>query len=186
MVDEIVAMGADDRVHIDDERNERDIVFRWWKESIGDRSAPAGPRAELRRARTIEEVVFVPLFHDLRRRLAATGWRMTDRLALVAGVLAHVREHDGASVFPSQVAASAEGSRNRPRVAPSRFRRILRLGDEDRDELFLQIRRVVALLDGRGNVSDLAESLYWWNERTRKGWALKYYDHVDERAMSKE
>jgi CRISPR system Cascade subunit CasB len=186
MVDEIISTDADDRVRIVDERKERDIVFRWWSECIGDRSAPAGPRAELKRARTIEEVVFVPLFHDLRRRLADTGWRMTDRLALVAGVLAHVRENGGGSPFPSQMAVPAEGSRNRPRVAPSRFRRILRLGDEDRDELFLQIRRIVALLDGKVNVGDLADSLYWWNERTRKSWALKYYEHVDERALRNE
>ncbi len=186
MIDEIVSPDADDSVRIEEKKSERHIVLRWWSECIGDRAAPAGPRAELRRARTIEEVVFVPLFHDLRRRLMTTGWRMTDRLALVAGVLARVGEHDGASAFPSQMAVLAEGSRNRPRVTPSRFRRILRLGDEDRDELFLQIRRIVALLNGKVNVGDLADSLYWWNERTRKSWALKYYEHVDERALRNE
>ncbi len=171
------------------------IVLEWWRETIASPEAPSGPRAELRRVRSLEEVVFTPPYHDLRRRLRGTRWRnvdrlAVDRLALVAGTLAQVREHDPSRSFAAQMATTADGggSRTRPRVAPSRFRRLLRLGDraEDLEQLFQQIRRIIALLDHRANVTDLANNLYWWNPDTRKRWALDYYDHVDERALESE
>jgi len=165
---------------------EEEIVLRWWRETIGEKTAPSGPRAELRRARTIEEVVFAPLYHDLRHRLRDTRWRSVDRLALVAGVLAQVREDDGSRKFVEQMAAPVDGSKNHPRIAPSRFRRILRLGDEDRDELFQQVRRVITQVAGRANAADLAKSLYWWSTKIRKQWALDYYEHVDERALKND
>ena len=172
-----------------DKDHEQKVVLQWWSETIGDKNAATGPRAELRRAGTLEEVVFVPLYHDLRRRLAGTRWRSVDRIAMVAGVLARVREHDGGAGFADQMAAPRAGATARtPRVSPSRFRRLLRIGDEaeDLERLFEQVRRVVSLLNGRVNVTDLAASLYWWNAETRKRWALAYYEHVDERALKTE
>ena len=174
---------------VHDPDREQKIVLQWWSETIGDKDAAAGPRAELRRAGTLEEVIFVPLFHDLRRRLAGTRWRSVDRLALAAGVLARVREHDGSTAFAVQMAARRAGGPDKAaRVSPSRFRRLLRTGDdaEDLERLFEQLRRVISLLDGRVNVTDLATSLYWWNADTRKRWALAYYEHVDERALKNE
>ncbi len=174
---------------VHDKDREQKIVLQWWSETIGDREAPAGLRAELRRARTLEEVVFVPPYHDLRRRLAGTRWRSIDRIALVAGVLAWVREHDGGAAFAAQMAAPRAGATaTAPRVSPSRFRRLLRTGDdvEDLERLFEQVRRVVSLVDERANVTDLARSLYWWNAETRKRWALEYYEHVDERTLKQE
>lgn len=168
---------------------EPEIVLAWWRETIADRAAPTGPRAELRRARTLEEVFFAPLFHELRRRLSGTGWRDPLRLALVAGVLAHVKEHahrdarGGEAPFARQMAAAA-GPGDRPRVSPARFRRLLRVGDapEDRETLFQLVRRAVRLMDGTVNVTSLAESLYWWGPEVRKRWALEYYQVVNERA----
>jgi CRISPR system Cascade subunit CasB len=164
------------------EHSPQQRVLSWWRESIANEHAPTGPRAELRKARTLEEVVFVPLFHDLRRRLGATGWRRTDRLALVAGVLTHVRGDDNSTSFASQM------SGNPPVVKPPRFRRLLRFGDglEDLEQVFLMTRRVVSLLDRRANVTDLARSLYWWNAETRKRWALDYYEHVNERSLKSD
>ncbi|NOZ77780.1 MAG: hypothetical protein GXP48_01115, partial [Acidobacteria bacterium] len=105
---------------------EESSVLAWWHEVIGDKNAPAGPRAELRRARTLEEVVFVPAFHDLRRRLAGTEWRTVDRLALVAGVLAHVRENDHSKTFAAHMGTPKPGGSKTPLVSPPRFRRLLR------------------------------------------------------------
>ncbi|HOC44465.1 MAG TPA: type I-E CRISPR-associated protein Cse2/CasB [Thermoanaerobaculales bacterium] len=159
-----------------------EIVRDWWRECIAAGAAPAGPRAELRRARTLDEVVFVPLFHDLRRRLAWTTWTRVDRLALVAGILSRVAADDVSVAFPSQMTKPRPGSAS-PRVAPARFRRLLRIGDEpgDATHLFELMRRVISLLDGNANVADLAISLYWWNARTRRNWALAYYEKVNER-----
>lgn len=165
------------------------VVLDWWRSTIASEKAAAGPRAELRQAKTLEEVVFVPLFHDLRHRLATTRWHSIGRLALVAGVLAHVREHDSSKPLAAQMAAPRAGSAaGGPRVAPSRFRRLLRLreSEEDLEHLFQLGRRALALLDRRANVMDLAKSLYWWNANTRKRWAIGYYDHVNERSLKND
>jgi CRISPR system Cascade subunit CasB len=34
---------------------------------------------------------------------------------------------------------------------------------------------MVHLVDDSANVADLAGSIYWWNERTKKDWAFAYY-----------
>lgn len=166
---------------------EEGIVLEWWAKAIDDAEAPAGPRAELRRAATLEEVVFTPLYHDLRRRLAGTRWRAVDRLALVAGVLSHVRAARPSETFAAQLAAPRSGSRL-PQVTPSRFRRMLRIGDsaDQLDDLFQLARRAVRLVDREANVTDLSASLYWWNANTRKRWALDYYARVDEQRLAGE
>jgi CRISPR system Cascade subunit CasB len=163
------------------------VVMRWWSAGISDRRAPAGPRAELRRARTVEEVFFAPLFHELRHELSSTGWTRPDRLALVAGVLAHVRDLDASKGIASQMAAPRSGGAE-PRVAPTRFRRLLRLREsgEELDQLFNQLRRALALLDHRANVADLARSCYWWGPETRRRWSLKYYELVNERSLKND
>jgi len=163
------------------------IVLQWWREAIADKKALTGPRAELKRARSLEEVVFTPLFHEVRRRLSRTRWRSIERLALVAGVLARVKEHDPSASFARQMAASEPGAGTRPKVPPSRFRRLLRTGDEpeELERLLEQVRRIIGLLEGRVNVQNLARSLYFWGSGTRKRWALDYYEHVDEHALAK-
>ena len=37
--------------------------------------------------------------------------------------------------------------------------------------------RLVRLLK-RVNVMDLAEAVYWWNDRVRKDWAVEYYSRA--------
>jgi hypothetical protein len=55
------------------------------------------------------------------------------------------------------------------------------IGDSERNELFLELLRLVRILK-RVNVIDLAEAAYWWNDRVRKAWAVEYYSRArDER-----
>ena len=68
-----------------------------WHEGLTDPSR-RGPRAELRRAKTLEEVVFTPAFHDLRRRLSGTRYGSVSQLALVAGIVAGVDRLDAQPV----------------------------------------------------------------------------------------
>ena len=167
------------------------LVMRWWRTKIADEHAPAGPRAELRRAKTLDEVYFALVFHDLRHDLAGTVWaspHRMDRLALVAGVLSRVGDHRSGSPIAAQMAVSKKSSGSGPRVAPTRFRRLLRLGEtgDELEQLFQLSRRVVAMLDKTANVPDLARGLYWWGPETRKRWALDYYKHVNERSLKKD
>ena len=46
----------------------------------------------------------------------------------------------------------------------------------DDDELAREMRRFVALAGGTVNIGDLAESLFYWSDRTRARWAFYYHD----------
>jgi CRISPR system Cascade subunit CasB len=96
----------------------------------------------------------------------------TVALAAVAGLAAHVKSHTGGASIAQQMAApKAPGAG--ARVSGLRFRRLLAVSD--RDELYPLLLRVVNLLDGRVNLVSLANSTFWWNERTKKDWAYEYY-----------
>lgn len=158
-------------------RSEAEVVRGWWEQTI----TQPGPRAELRRAKSIDEVFFAPAFHDLRLRLAGTRWTNAERIALIAAVLARAKKHvtaerDGRRLgVACQMAQRRKGS-EAARVSDLRFRRLLKTHDQER--LFGLMPRIVALLDGTVDVEDLAKRLYWWNQRSRREWALEYYEHA--------
>ena len=96
----------------------------------------------------------------------------TVALAAVAGLAAHVKSHiDGGSIAQQMAAPKSPGAG--ARVSGLRFRRLLTVSD--RDELYPLLLRVVSLLDGHVNLVNLANSVFWWNDRTRKSWAYDYY-----------
>lgn len=145
----------------------RGVLLAWWRSLDKDR----GDRAALRRCRTPDSVVMIPAFHrlvtDLRRLDIAVR---TDGLARVAGLTAHVKEHGEVRRIARQM---AERHGDRPRVSELRFRRLLAFTEGD--DLYPAMRRTVRLLDGSVNLTDMAQSVYWWNDRTRKEWAYDYY-----------
>lgn len=141
------------------------ILHLWWKE-LEDQK---GERARLRRAPSPVEVVFSPAYHRLFRNLPINR----ERLASVAGLVSHVKEDTGFSIsLPQQMATRKTGSDNAI-VSGLRFRRLLAI--PDRNALYPMMIRVIRLLGGRLNLLSLAESVYWWNESTRKEWAYDYY-----------
>jgi CRISPR system Cascade subunit CasB len=147
-----------------------EIAIKWWRE-LQDRR---GDRAELRRARSLEAVIFTAGYQRLWQRLRGAGWSREDGVALVAAVLAHAKEDDASACFAAQLAASGHG--DKPRYSGLRFRRLLQ--NESWEELFEPAIRAVALIGGRANLADLAKGLYYWNHlnhRTRREWAFDYY-----------
>jgi CRISPR system Cascade subunit CasB len=148
----------------------RQIVFEWWKNLDENR----GMRADLRRCHNINEVAFTPSFHSLRKELYEFRINL-EALATIAGVLSHVKNSDTNSNLSVQMATPKPGSQ-KAAVSDLRFRRLLTI--EDRNELFATMIRVVRLLEGRVNIFDLANSIYWWNERTKKQWAYDYYGNI--------
>lgn len=145
------------------------IVLSWWGGLENDR----GGRAELRRAHNLTEVAFVEAYHRLYSQM-----KLSDReaLALVAGVCAHVKIHN-AGKFAEQM-ATGDRPNDKPKVSSLRFRRLLAI--TDRDELYHAMIRIIRLLGGSVNVCDLAQAVYWWNERTKKDMAYKYYEHAKD------
>ncbi len=148
------------------------LLVSWWEKLDRDR----GERAGLRRASCSTEVVYCPSFHRLLTQLRGRGFPIgtggAAAIAAVAGIAAHVKTHTAESPVAEQMAKpkSHDGG---ARVSGLRFRRLLAVSD--RDELYPLLVRVVRLLGGSVNLVSLANSVFWWNERTKKDWAYKYY-----------
>jgi CRISPR system Cascade subunit CasB len=148
----------------------RQIFLEWWENLDESR----GKRAELRHCHNIVEVVFTPSFHSLRKELKEFRINQ-EALAAIAGVLSHVKSSDTNSSLSAQMSTPKQGSQKAV-VSDLRFRRLLTI--QDRNDLFTTMIRIVRLLDGRVNIFDLAKSIYFWNERTKKRLAYEYYENI--------
>jgi CRISPR system Cascade subunit CasB len=156
------------------------ILLDWWTALEADK----GERADLKRAERPLRVAFSPAYHDLLRRLQEAGYRLgtdgRERLALLAGLAAHVKQHtDTGHSLASQMGSPKPGS-EKATVSELRFRRILAI--DDLDEFYSQLRRAINLLDGTANLVDLARVLFRWRPIAeqnpydpRKNWAYDYY-----------
>lgn len=151
--------------------NPEEVVVVWWN----DLQQRAGDRAALRRASSPLEVVFLPVYHDLRRRLSGTPWRNRQALACMTGVLAHIRQDDERRTFAQQM-ASPKGAGRGAVLSGLRFRRLIQY--PDRESVYSPLVRVVRLLDHQANVPDLARSIYFWSDQVRRDWAFAYYEHA--------
>lgn len=146
---------------------ETQALIVWWL-SLNDHR---GERAELRRCSTLVEVAFTPAYHRLRLAVGKFGAVNADGLALVAGLAVRVKNSVAGDTLAEQMATGkSDGS---ARVSGLRFRRLLKV--KERDDLFTAMGRVIALLGGAANLQSLANSVYFWNDRTRKQWAFEYY-----------
>lgn len=143
-------------------------IVTWWQ----DLQKRPGERARLRRCHNPVEVAFEPSYHRLVTMLGGTDRVNLERVAVVAGVLAHVREYDPSMPFAVQMAKAPEGT-GKAKVSGFRFRRLIQVSDTS--GLYEPVIRTVALLGGRVNVDDLGKNLLWWNEKTKKKWAFQYY-----------
>lgn len=142
------------------------ILLDWWRGLAGD----AGGRAALRRAPDVTAVVLLPAFQRLHRRLSAAGWPgqgwQDDRLAVAAGLLAHVREQTTLNL-PQ---AMSEG--DKPPLSELRFKRLLDAPDVD--TLFTGLRRALPLLQQRADICTLATDVVNWGDAVKKRWAYAY------------
>lgn len=145
------------------------IILSWWNSLENDR----GGRAELRRAHNLTEVAFIEAYHRLYNQMKALD---RESLALVAGVCAHVKAHS-AGKFAEQMAIGDKPD-DKPKVSNLRFRRLLAI--TDRDELYYTMVRIIRLLGGTLDVCDLAKTVYWWNENTKKRLAYDYYAKAND------
>lgn len=155
---------------------ETKALAAWWLALNENR----GDRAELRRCSTLAEVAFTPAYHRLRLDLIKFGAVNADSLAMVAGLAARVKSNLVGNTLAEQMAtpkdpASRDG---KAQVSGLRFRRLLKIKNNEFDELFNAMGRVVALLSSSVNLQSLARSVYLWDDRytdIRKEWAFEYY-----------
>lgn len=141
-------------------------VLDWWNSLKEDK----GGRAELRRAHNPAEVVFLPAYHRLYNELDAPNIDK-EALACATGLCAHIKENREGGLA-GQMAECKAGSKN-SKISSLRFRRLLTVSD--RGELYLFMIRIIRQLGGAVNVVDLAKTVYWWNEKTKKELAYAYY-----------
>lgn len=130
-----------------------------------------GARAELRRSKNITDVIMTPTYQRLCTRLGkeldSFSEQDEERLAFIAGLLAHVREHSKAKL------ASAMSNGSPSCVSELRFRRLLQHEWDDR--FYGAMIRVIRMLKYQVNVYDLVASMYYWDESKKKEWAYAYF-----------
>ena len=158
------------------------ILREWWLALKDDR----GARAELRRAKSPEDVALIPAAIDLVTRLETTpikshgGW--TERIPPIAGLAAHLDPDAEQAVLHDTTTLPARMARlqgDRPVVSQLRFRRLLRT---PRAELYRSMIRILALLDHQANLYELAESMFWWGPNIQKKWAFAYFPKLPKTA----
>jgi len=122
-------------------------------------------------------VLMEPAAIGLARRLGRTAPAQMTRNCILAAVLAHVRENDSVSLARAAGPQEVMGEQVKDdRAAKLKYGRFKRLLQSDDDELLEQMRRLVHLLGQKASVADLAVSILFWGDRTRKRWVYEYYD----------
>lgn len=155
-------------------------VVKWWSNLQGPRFT--GERAMLRRLKSPNEVAlqgnYFTLLESVLEIEEAEIFRgaITSRLPLIAGVLAHVEQDTPGCPVAKAMGMKKQGS-DRPVMSDLRFRRLLRT--EDSPELYIMMIRIIRMLGNKADVKDLVQSLYFWNDQTRKSWASQYYLQKD-------
>lgn len=148
----------------------QDRATEWWRQNQNNRAL----MAKLRRSRSSLEALAIEGFVGLHQRLGAKR-ELVMRHAHLARVLAHVRE--SASVrLPSALA----GERNsRAPLSEARLRRLLQIDRDDVDDLARALVRIVRLLKGRANISDLTTAMLFWGDGVKTDWAYAYFGAAD-------
>ena len=161
------------------------IAEEWWR-TLTVEPGPRGPRrtalARLRRAPTPVEVIQEPEAMRLIQRLPGEN---SDRVAVLAGVLAFVRATNTQLVarqpLVRQSVARAIGRKElddetSALMSEMRFRRLLQAGDA---ELMESMRRLVRLAGREVNeahVHGLSVAILGWGDAVKKKWIFEYYN----------
>lgn len=146
------------------------VLHQWWNGLEDDRAS----RAILRRCASLDEVTLSPPYQRFYRYMLVCNWPAdaalwrNDKLAAIAGLLAHIKTDD---VQRLSVRMS-EMSGDRPLVSELRFRDLLKI--DTTDDLFVSLRRTLPLVAYQANVYQLANDVYWWNDEIKKQWAYSY------------
>lgn len=158
-------------------RSDAATALAWW--NAMQPSAPDGgdraAAARLRRCATVTEAMQEPATLELFRRLGRNRPEDLPAVALLAAVLAHVRQHVGGAPFARAVGPQPPDEA--AAISALRFRRLLQA--QSHDELLTAFRRTVALAGDKANVTDLARALLRWDEATRRRWIFDYWNAAE-------
>lgn len=140
------------------------IILAWWSRELGGRESGAQKMlsAQLRRGDDVS-VLCHKQVHELAQAL---DLRDGARIARLARVLAHVREHTGAHL-PRRL-----GAGDPPKLSAQRFERLVQAEGE---ELESALRRALPMVGYAANVAHLGEAVLYWGDKTRTNWCFDYY-----------
>lgn len=166
-------------------------------------SLDRGSRAALRRCDNADALLQVAATYKLGSRLIALesskAWpRLTDTaichewLAVVAGVLAHVKDAPKDDCTLAWHLGNAAGN-ERPLMSEMRFKRLQRA--QEADDIYLQCRRAVQLAKDKADVAQLADDLLARlieqnrpamraSDSVKFRWAYDYYLTARQRAAA--
>ena len=141
-----------------------EILKKCWEDIQHNR----GERAELSRAKSVDDIILLPAFQRVCVRFECffdgeDNWEY--RIAAIVGLLAHVR-----TTTSHKIASQMAG--DPPKVSELRFRRLLQ---KDRRELFVTMIRVLRMLNNEANIHDLANAVYYWGTEVKRDWAFTYF-----------
>lgn len=138
-----------------------------------------GDRAQLRRCQQAQDAIYFEPYHHLRFRLKRDMKEKWSERALphLACLLAHVKKNIGkAQAEDNREAAMPLGKAlANADYSVLRFRRLI--NNDNRDDLFIPLMRAIGVLKGHVDVVDLAKTVLWWNDQTRRRLATDYYQH---------
>lgn len=151
------------------------IAEAWWRDLASyetgghvTRGTRRAALANLRRASTALEVIQEP---EALRLITRLPHENPDRVAILAGILAFVRESDDRPVARAIGRISLDDDESGI-MSENRFRRLMQVPGE---ELMGAMRRLVRLTKGRANVRDLSFSVLRWGDGVKKRWIFNYY-----------
>lgn len=148
------------------------IANEWWRELTSEESGRRGARraalARLRRASTPIEILQEP---EALRLITRLPHENPDRVAILAGVLAQVRQPDDQPIARTIGRTSLDDDQS-ALMSEARFRRLLQVPG---DELLDAMRRLVRLTKGTANVDSLSFAVLRWGDRVKKRWIFEYY-----------
>ena len=155
------------------------VAREWWcgmtaNDSHGrlTRGARRAVLARLRRATTPVEIMLEPEALRLMTALSSNGHAYQERAAILAGVLATVRDEDSQPVMRTLGRDTLDDAES-ARMSEARFRRLLRTDD---GALMDAMRRLVRLAGGKVDVYDLSIATLYWSEAIKKRWIFRYYN----------
>ncbi|MBE7440785.1 MAG: type I-E CRISPR-associated protein Cse2/CasB [Spirochaetales bacterium] len=129
-------------------------------------------RAALRRCHDVTETQFVPVIYELARSIRTQkNYRNLERIGAVAGLCAWVRDIDNSAASGQQMSRTIAGDTRL--VSEMRFRRLIQC--QTVTDLYIPLVRILRLMKGQINLADLAQSVLFWGDATRKIWAYEYY-----------
>lgn len=133
-----------------------------------------GDRAALRRAQVDADICAIAMAHALAESIASGDSRHGETALFLAALLAHVRDRKASTLSVRLVQKSPDAKPGEGVLKHQRFAQLLH-ADRLPDRLRL-FRRVVQLVDGNVDATDLAYLFLTWNDNaTKRDFARRYF-----------